>query len=83
VSQILCSRLPRVDGPHRLDAEARVIGISGAAYQKFRAWDDALEAYRAKYNQGLVRVVPTHGGPFDTHSSHILGAIDALDNIRL
>ncbi|KAG0708392.1 hypothetical protein DFH29DRAFT_870929 [Suillus ampliporus] len=47
-----------------LDAKARVDGISGASHTRYDHWADALELYTSHYNTGLLRAVPTVGGPF-------------------
>lgn len=42
----------------------RVDGIRGAAHARYDHWSDALALYTMHYHQGLVRAVPTVGGPF-------------------
>ncbi|KAH7903055.1 hypothetical protein BJ138DRAFT_968464, partial [Hygrophoropsis aurantiaca] len=46
------------------DAAECVHGVSGAKYQKYQHWDEAVEAYHTKSEAGLVRVKPIKGSTF-------------------
>ncbi|KAG0695696.1 hypothetical protein DFH29DRAFT_813911 [Suillus ampliporus] len=49
---------------HWLDCHARVTGITNAAHTRYDHWAEALAVYTRHHRAGLVRAIPTVGGPF-------------------
>ncbi|KIJ58439.1 hypothetical protein HYDPIDRAFT_34188 [Hydnomerulius pinastri MD-312] len=49
---------------HWLDSAERVNGVPGGTHKRYNTWDDALQLYTRKYNEGALRIIPIRGSRF-------------------